>query len=185
MAESSVRLFDFLKPAVPLVPVGPTDREAIEARVQDMSTAELPALVLKQVVEQDLFDLSTAFRGALRVPDEELACELYIQAFIGFLSAADHLGMDLDAATDRLEPHHAALREYVAFGHRERYDQGPLGTWTLSRKMAGERDPTHVALGMAAVRLGVTRRRGAVEGMMRLGMLAQLAGYGLGEISCS
>jgi len=38
---------------------------------------------------------------------------------------------------------------------------------------------------MAAVRLGVTRRRGAVEGMMRLGMLAQLLGYGLGEIACS
>ena len=76
------------------------------------------------------------------------------------------------------------LREHVAFAHRKRFDDGPIGTWTLSQKMAGDRDVSHVALGMAAVRLGVGGRRGAVEGLMRLGVLAQAAGYGLGKLAC-
>jgi hypothetical protein len=179
-----VRLLDFLKPAVPQIAVGPEDSDRVHQRVQEMVASEEPALVLREVVETDLFDASTAYRAALGVSDGELACELYIQAFIGFLRAADEEGMDLDTATDRLEPHHAALREYVAFAHRERFDDGPIGTWQLSRKMAGERDPSHVALGMASVRLGVGGRRGAVEGLMRLGLLAQAAGYGLGKVAC-
>jgi hypothetical protein len=39
-------------------------------------------------------------------------------------------------------------------------------------------------MGMASVRLGVGGRRGAVEGLMRLGLLAQAAGYGLGKVAC-
>ncbi len=181
-----MRLFDFLKPPLPEVSVGPSDREGVERRVEEeMAAAEQPIEVLRDIIEGDLFALSGPFRAGLSVPDEELACELYVQAFIGFLRAADEMGMDLDTATDRLEPHHAALREYVAFGHRERFDDGPIGTWTLSHQMAKGRDPSHVALGMAAVRLGVTRRRGAVEGLMRLGLLAQVAGHGLGRLACS
>lgn len=183
-----MRFLDFLKPAVPEVPVGPQDTDAVNERVRQMASSDSPALLLRTVVEEDLWARSTAFRAALGVPDEELACELYIQAFIGFLRAADEEGMDLDSATDALEPHHAALREHVAFAHRKRFDDGPIGTWTLSQKMAGrgdtQRDVSHVALGMAAVRLGVGARRGAVEGLMRLGVLAQAAGYGLGKLAC-
>lgn len=179
-----MRFLDFLKPAVPEVSVGPEDTDTVNQRVLEMAAVEQPVLVLRTVIEGDLWARSAAFRDALGVPNEELACELYIQAFIGFLRAADEGGMDLESATDALEPHHALLREHVAFAHRQRFDDGPIGTWTLSQKMAGERDVSHVALGMAAVRLGVGARRGAVEGLMRLGVLAQAAGYGLGKLAC-
>ncbi len=180
-------LFDVFKPALPEVPVTQASSDLVHARVEAMVAAEgLEGVVaeLRALIEQDLFGLAQGFVEGLDTPREELASELYLMAWVGFSQACQDHGIEREAGLALLEPYKLALREYVAFGQRERYDEGPGPILNAADKLAvGGRDPRHVALGFLAMRLGVRGRRGAVEGLMRLAVLSQMAGYGVGELA--
>lgn len=180
-------LFDLFKPALPEVPVSEATTELVNARVEKMVAASDPEGVvtqLRDLVEQDLFQLAGPFVEGLGTPREELAAELYLMAWVGFAQACQDHELPLETTLQLLEPYQVALREYVAFGQRERYDEGPGPILNAAEKLAvGGRDPRHVALGFLAMRLGVRGRRGAIEGLMRLAVLAQMGGYGVGEIA--
>jgi hypothetical protein len=180
-------LFDVFKPALPEVPVTEASSDLVHARVEAMVAGGGPEGVvteLRALVEQDLFGLAPAFVEGLGTPREELASELYLMAWVGFCQACQDHELPREDTLELLRPYQLALREYVAFGQRERYDAGPGPILNAADKLAvGGRDPRHVALGFLAMRLGVRGRRGAVEGLMRLAVLAQMGGYGVGELA--
>jgi len=176
--------FDRFKAPLPEVVVDEDTATRLAERFDDPDPVRA-ATALRALVEEDLPDLAPDFVNQLGVLSEELYMELYLLAFTGFVQAQEDEGRDREAAVDALTPYAQALREYVAFGHRERFDEGPAPILAVADRLAvGGRDPRHVLLGFLPSRLGVRNRRGAVEGLMRLAVLAQNAGYRLGR-ACS
>lgn len=178
-------LFDSFKSALPEVPVDQATADAVTARMDGASTPDAAADALKALVEEDLATLAQDFLIELGVPSEEMYMELYLLAWTGFVHAHEDEGVAREDAVDAVLPFSAALREYVAFGHRERYDEGPAPILAVADRLAvGGRDPRHVLLGFLSGRLGVRKRKGAVEGLMRLAVLAQRGGYEVGLQCC-
>ncbi len=155
------------KPALPPVDIGPQTRGAIEARLAWVGPgdAEGVADALYEIVEGVLWEASEAWRQACGVPESELACELYLVAFAAFAEAGGEAG-----------PPMAALRERVAYGLRERFDEGPAPLLATARGFAEERAIGHVVVGMVGRRLELTARRGGAEGWFALGLAAWIAG---------
>lgn len=182
-------ILDRFRPALPELPIGPETADQVNARVATMCEASDEGLVeavgegLRAVVREDLFGLAADFIQAARLDEEELATELYLQAWIGFLLAVDGHA-DRETALEMLAPYQAHLRDYVGLGWRERYDPGPGPVLQAAEKVSvNGRDPRHVAMGFLAMRIGVIWRRGGTEGLFALAMLAQTAGYGAGELA--
>ncbi|MCB9763405.1 MAG: hypothetical protein H6739_26800 [Alphaproteobacteria bacterium] len=182
-------ILDRFKSALPEVPVGPEHGDLVNTRVREMvalpsdSLTDGVAGIVRELVRGELFDASRDFRAALGIDDEALATELYLHTWVGFLLAvAAHA--DRARGLTMLEPYQQALRPFVGVGHRERYDAGPGPLLRTAEKIAiGGRDPRHVVLGLLPMRFGVAWRRGASEGLIRLAVLAQMAGYGAGELA--
>ena len=177
--------FDRFKAPLPEVEVDEDAAERLAAPLREATTPEQATSALRQLVEQDLVELAPDFVNQLDVPSEELFMELYLLAFTGFVQAVEDGGRSREEAIGAAEPYRLALREYVAFGHRERYDEGPGPVLAVADRLAvGGRDARHVILGFLPSRLGVRSRKGAVEGLMRLAVLARNGGYALGQACC-
>ena len=172
-----MRWIDRLRRPLPPVSIDAAAEEKLASRVQEIaqaSDAEGAVRALRGLVEQDMFAISHAFRAALGCPDAELATELYLHAGVGVLLA--------QGEEDRWQPLNQVLREYIAFGHRDRYDDGPSEVLRVANKINEEgRDPGLVALGMLPMRLGVSYRRGASEGLIQLASIAQQGGMAWGQ----
>ncbi|MCB9794988.1 MAG: hypothetical protein H6741_19995 [Alphaproteobacteria bacterium] len=182
-------ILDRFKPALPALPIGPETADQVNLRVAEMCHADDEALVeaccegVRAVVREDLFSLARPFIDAAGLDREELATELYLQAWIGFLLAVEAKA-DRARALEMLAPYQASLRDYVGLGWRERYDPGPEPVLQAAEKVSvNGRDPRHVVMGFLAMRIGVIWRKGGTEGLFALAMLAQTAGYGVGELA--
>ncbi len=178
-----MRWLDRLRAPLPDLP--DTDAEAVVLqRVESMAAAsdlEGASLELRQMVETDLFNFAAEFRAALPLPDEELAMELYLYAGVGVMLGAQDAGCTGEQAVASWGDIAAHLREYVAYGQRERFDAGPLPLLHAAEKISPEADPAQVCLGMLPMRSGLSYRRGASAGLIRLAALSQLGGHGLGQ----
>lgn len=181
-------LFDVFKAPLPEIPVSEETSEKVHARVRAMAEGPLPQRAgdeLRALIEEDLFGLSPTFLTELGADRTEVQMELILLAWVAFCQAVeDEDEGTREQALELLEPYAQAVREYIAFGHRERYDAGPGPILAVADRLAvGGRDPRHVLLGFLPMRLGVRSRRGAVEGLMRLAVLAQMGGYGVGKLA--
>ncbi|HJN74721.1 MAG TPA: hypothetical protein QGF58_12385 [Myxococcota bacterium] len=173
--------FDYFKSPLPEIVVDEETAARLARSVAETGDPAGAAEALRTLVEEDLSGLGGDFVDQLGVPTEELFMELYLLAWIGFVQAIEDGGASRDDALQTVEPYRLALREYIAFGHRGRYDEGPGPVMAVADRLAvGGRDARHVVLGFLPSRLGVRNRRGAVEGLMRLSVLAQRCGYELG-----
>lgn len=178
-----MRWLDRLRAPFPDLPE--TDAEAmVLARVERMAAASdlsEATLELREMVETDLFNFAADFRDALPIPDEELAMELYLYAGVGALLGAQDAGCPGEEAVESWRDISKELREYVAYGQRERFDLGPVPLLITAEKISPEADPAQVCLGMLPMRTGLSYRRGASAGLIRLAALSQLGGHGLGQ----
>lgn len=182
-------LFDRFKKPLPEVPVGPQIEAQVDARVHAMterSDIEGPVVELRDLVQVDLFGVGADFVDQLGVPRLELASELLLHGLVGAqLALEEHV--DRDAASALLDPYHRALAHHVASGQRERFDQGPVPVLHAGEKINdgaddSSREPRYVVLGLLPRRLHTANRRGASEGLIRMALLSQLGGYGLGDL---
>ncbi|MCP4810244.1 MAG: hypothetical protein GY913_24040 [Proteobacteria bacterium] len=181
-------LFEFFKAPLPEVPVTEDTSELVHVRVRAMAEGPLPQRAgdeLRALIEEDLYAITPEFIEQLGVERDEVTMELVLLAWVAFCQAVEEEDAgSREQALELLEPYAATVREYVAFGHRERYDAGPGPILSVADKLAvGGRDPRHIVLGFLPTRLGVRARRGAVEGLMRLAVLAQMGGYGIGKLA--
>ncbi|MFT5584449.1 MAG: hypothetical protein ACI9VR_002034 [Cognaticolwellia sp.] len=178
-----MRWLDRLRAPLPDLP--DTDAEAmVLARVERMAAAtDLPDATreLREMVENDLFSFAANFRDKLPMPDEELAMELYLYVGVGALLGAQDAGCTGEQAVESWQDIAVELREYVAYGQRERFDLGPVPLLNTAEKISPEADPAKVCLGMLPMRNGLSYRRGASAGLIRLAALSQLGGHGLGQ----
>lgn len=181
-------LFDVFKAPLPEVPVTEATSELVHARVRAMAEGPLPQRAgdeLRALIEDDLYGLCPEFIEELGVDRSEVTMELVLLAWVAFCQAIeDEDEGSRETALALLPAYSASVREYIAFGHRERYDDGPGPILAVADRLAvGGRDPRNVLLGFLPMRLGVRSRRGAVEGLMRLAVLAQMGGYGVGKLA--
>jgi hypothetical protein len=178
-----MRWLDRLRAPLPDLPEAQADAMVL-ARIERMAAAsDLSEATreLREMVEGDLFSFAADFREVLPIPDEELAMELYLYAGVGALLGAQDAGCPGEQAVESWSDIAAELREYIAFGHRERFDAGPVPLLLTAEKISPDADPSQVCLGMLAMRTGLSYRRGASAGLIRLAALSQLGGHGLGQ----
>ena len=75
-----------------------------------------------------------------------------------------------------------AMTEYIAFSRREEWAKGPVPLVVYAQQQSNEAtDPVHATLGVMAQLLGLTSRKGGLEGFFRLGILCWMAGEVLGS----
>lgn len=158
-----------IMPALPSVEADATTREAVEDRVTAALAGEPAerATALVAVRDELLWPASAAWRAKAPVDDGELGCEVLLLSLI----AAHVAGVpDLDALRD-------GLVQSVAFGHRERFSDGPEPVLKVARSMASDRDDLGpVVVSITGHRLGLHDRKGGSDGWFLLGTLAWIAG---------
>ena len=174
-------LFDRFRGPLPELSLGESVRETILSRLhrleQDVGPDRVVA-VWRAVVLEDLWPPSASWREALGTEEGRLEAELYLCALSGLAGAvAGQRGWDvaLAALAEPME----ALREYVPYGAREHFDEGPRGMLQLGNRVSELQENPDAVMGTLWVMgkwLGISKRKGAMEGWYTLGRLAWMVG---------
>ena len=173
--------FDRFKGPLPELSLGESVRVSILSRVRALepgADADRVVAVWRAVVLEDLWPPSAPWREALGAGEGRLEAELYLCTLSGFAGAV--AGMrGWDVALGALAQPMEALREYVPYGSREHFDEGPRGMLQLGNRVSELQESPDAVLGTLWVMgkwLGISKRKGAMEGWYTLGRLAWMAG---------
>ena len=177
-------LFDSFRAPLPEVPVDDVLKNRIGKacdRLACPSSAEKVARAAHDVIRQQIYPVSEAFRAKAPVKEDALEMHLMLCIWAGMAAqVAETYGWPRGLAT--AQPAAEAMREYVAFSRREEWDKGPVPLVVYAQQSnKNDADPVHATLGVMAQLLGLTSRTGGLEGFFRMGILCWMAGEILGD----
>ena len=177
-------LFDRFRAELPEVRVSDTLKNQIGNYCDRLPTPASPEKVAKaahHVIREQLYPVSVAFRDKAPVHPDALEMHLMLCVWAGMgAQVAETYGWARALAT--AQPVADAMTEYVAFSRRKEWIKGPVPLVVYAQQQSKEDvDPVHATLGVMAQMLGLTSRKGGLEGFFRMGILCWMAGEVLGS----